>query len=126
MKGIDEPEYERIPYVSILLYLLALFSKVEAVGALAIYFFYDVSQTARKSQYRKNKDKPEVYYGDSFFRDILRTLNKVTLRRISPFLLITLIYFIIRANLVESYVADARHNPSVTPLVYLYTQITAW
>jgi hypothetical protein len=38
----------RFPVAAAVLYALALFTKIEAIGALAVYFFYDVVQTARR------------------------------------------------------------------------------
>jgi protein O-mannosyl-transferase len=101
--------------VPIVLYTLALFTKVEAIGALAVYYLLEVLIFAKKNEKKKN-----------LFLDVYGSINKQVILRLAPFFFISTIYFVIRANVLPAYVAGARHNPGITPFYYLITQFTTW
>ncbi len=97
------------------LYGLALFTKVEAVACLAVFFLSDVWDTRVRA--------PD----GTFFHHILRSLNVRTLVRLAPFLALTLVYFLIRRNLMAEFeFEEARKIEGVSWLDYLRTQLIAW
>jgi len=118
----DRRGWRAIPLVSPILYALALFSKVEAVGALAVYFLCD---TLRIAAHRSTQPADDAGRG-GFLKDVLATFRRQTLLRMTPFLAVTAVYFAIRIRVMPEFSAAARHNADVTALVYLWTQITAW
>lgn len=102
-----------------ILYTLALFTKVEAVGGLPVFFLYDCLQSA----YGRKRPEGQT---SSPFADMAATLNTAELRRIGLFIVVTAIYFIIRTMVMAGYDTGARSSADVTPLAYLSTQVTAW
>ena len=111
-----QEQYEKTPYLAVLFYTLALFTKVEAVGCLAVYFFYDVWQ-----------DKNSRVDSAGFFKDAIKAVNRRTLRRLWPFLAVSVFYFALRFKLMAPYEFEqARHAGDVGPYVYLLTQTVAW
>lgn len=126
MKRHDDPAFPKTPWIALLLYTLALFSKVEAVACLAVYLLSDVLQMAHARGQAPGKDVSESHWRQGFVGDLLRTANLRTLRRLGPFVAVTGVYFIIRSIVVEDYVAQARAYPDMTGWIYLCTQVTAW
>jgi tetratricopeptide (TPR) repeat protein len=111
----------RFPVAAAVLYALALFTKIEAIGALAVYFFYDVVQTAR----RRAGGTADVGHG-GLLRDIAATCNRATLKRLWVFVAITGVYLVCYWHAMAGYHQAARYAADMTPAVYLYTQTTAW
>lgn len=111
----------KFPVAAAILYALALFTKIEAIGALAVYFFYDVVQTARR---RAGSTADGLRGG--FLRDIAATCNRATLRRLWVFVAITGLYLVCYRHAMAGYHQAARHAADMTPAVYLFTQTTAW
>jgi len=112
----EDPRYGRAPWVAVLLYALALLTKIEAIGALAVYFLYEVWQTARGGGHRR-----------SFLGDLGAALNGGTLRRLWPFLAVSAGYAAVRAKLMAPFpFADTRGATGVGPLDYLFTQTVVW
>ncbi|MBN1600855.1 MAG: tetratricopeptide repeat protein [Chitinispirillaceae bacterium] len=109
----------KLPYSSSLLYILALFTKVEAIGALPVYFLYDMLQTARQEVATGNESRSVLW-------DFRKTLNRSVLRRSGFFILLTVVYFVIRSLVMAGYDSDARSSADMTSVKYLITQITAW
>jgi|GEM_PF-1924114 tetratricopeptide (TPR) repeat protein len=109
------------PLAAAILYALALFTKIEAIGALAVYFFYDVVHTAR----RRAGSTADVVHG-GLLRDIAATCNRATLKRLWVFVAITGLYLLCYRHAMASYHQAARHAADMTPAVYLFTQTTAW
>jgi tetratricopeptide (TPR) repeat protein len=118
MRQFDHSRHASARLTSALFYCLALFTKVEAIGALPVFFLYEMLQTARQRSAALPPGGPA--------RDLLLTLNRTTLKRIWPHLLATAIYCIIRIFVMAGYDTGARHDSGVTPWVYLLTQVTAW
>ncbi len=116
MRPGTEARYWKTPWLTVVLYTLALFTKVEAVGALGAYFIYDVWQTARRER-----------HGRGFFADLIATFDSRLLVRLGPLLVITGVYFVVRTILMAPYdFEDARHAADVGPYQYLITQTVAW
>jgi len=111
----------RFPVAAAVLYALALFTKIEAIGALAVYFFYDVVQTSR----RRAGGTADVGHG-GLLRDIAATCNRATLKRLWVFVAITGVYLVCYWHAMAGYHQAARYAADMTPAVYLYTQTTAW
>ena len=112
----SQPRYVKTPWLAMTLYTLALFTKVEAVGALGAYFAYDVWQTARREHASRG-----------FFADLGKTFDHRLLVRLGPLLLITGVYFLIRTILMEPFEFEsARHAADVGAYQYLLTQTVAW
>src|SRR6185503_19633531 len=89
--------YQRPQWTAAVLYTFALFTKVEAVGALGAFWAFDLWQRAREA--------PGV----------------------SLPLAVTAIYFIIRWRVMAPFPFDeTRHAPDVGASQYLATQLTAW
>ncbi|MFQ5509089.1 MAG: tetratricopeptide repeat protein [Leptospirillia bacterium] len=98
------------------LYTLALFTKVEALAVLAVYFLYEVWNTSRQCGGRTH-----------FFGDLVNSLNPDTLRRMAPFLSVTAGYIAIRAVLMAPFpFGDSRHEADMGAYEYLLTQLVAW
>jgi tetratricopeptide (TPR) repeat protein len=115
----DSPAH--FPVAAAILYALALFTKIEAIGALAVYFFHDVVQTAR----RRAGSNADVGHG-GLLRDIASTLNRATLKRLWVFVAITVVYLLCYRHAMTGYQQAARHAADMTPAVYLFTETTAW
>jgi uncharacterized protein YneF (UPF0154 family) len=109
------------PVSAAILYALALFTKIEAIGGLAAYFLYDVVQTAR----RRGENTAGVMHG-GLLRDVAATFNKATLKRLWVFVAITGLYLVCYRHAMAGYHQAARHAADMTPAVYLFTQTTAW
>jgi tetratricopeptide (TPR) repeat protein len=111
-----EQRSARIPWLAALLYTLALFSKVEAVGCLAVYFLFEVWQTAIARGRVGN-----------FFSDLRHALDRQTLRRLAPFLAVTVVYFIIRRQVMAPFqLGEASRPVGVSSWQYLLTQTVVW
>jgi tetratricopeptide (TPR) repeat protein len=109
------------PVAAAVLYALALFSKIEAIGALPVYFFYDVVVTSQ----RRAKDTAGTAAGD-LWRDVAATLGTPTLKRLWPFLVVTGLYLLCYRHAMTGYQQAARHAADMTSAAYLFTQTTAW
>jgi hypothetical protein len=109
------------PVAAAVLYALALFSKIEAIGALPVYLLYDVVQTARR-----RAGNPTAGSRGGFLRDIVATLKPATLKSLWIFLAITGIYLACYWRAMVGYHQSARHAADMTSAVYLFTQTTAW
>ena len=109
------------PVAAAILYALALFTKIEAIGGLAVYFFYDVTHTARQ----RAGNPAQVMHG-GLLRDIAATCNRATLKRISVFVAITGLYLVCYLHAMAGYHQAARHAADMTSSAYLFTQTTAW
>ena len=109
------------PVAAAILFALALFTKIEAVGGLAVYFLYDVVQTSR----RRTGNTADVVHG-GLLRDIAATCTLATLKRLWIFVAITGFYLVCYRHAMAGYQQAARHAADMTPAVYLATQTTAW
>lgn len=107
----------RPPWLAVALYTLALFAKVEAIAALGVYALSEVLRVARS---RPPGRKP------AFLGDLAQAADTRTLQRLWPFLLVSLVYAIIRVRVVPDYVVAARELPGASGIGYLATQVTAW
>jgi len=114
LKPVESAEYRRPQWTAALWYTLALFTKVEAVGALGALWAFELWQRGRET-------------GAGVIGSAVATLDKRTLRRLAPALAVTLVYFVIRARLMAPFpFGDSRHAPDVGAYEYLVTQFTAW
>lgn len=112
----EDARWQRVPWGAVVLYALALFTKVEAVGALGVLGMYHVWQTARIDGHTR-----------SFLGDVLHTVRPALMRRLWPFLLVTAAYFVIRAKLMAPYdFAESRGGAHVSGAHYFWTQTVVW
>jgi Tfp pilus assembly protein PilF len=115
MRSADTPRYSRPQWAAAALYALALFTKVEAVGALGALWAFDLWQRARETP------------GVSLPRAIRASFDRRTWTRLAPALVITAVYFVIRARVMAPFpLSDARHAADVGAYEYFVTQLTAW
>jgi tetratricopeptide (TPR) repeat protein len=113
---VPGPGYGRTMWLTALFFALALFTKIEAIGCLAVFFLYDCWQTSRAGT------EPS-----GFVASVLRTANGTTLRRLWPCLAVAVAYFVIRRVLMAEYVlAQSSRRADVTHLDYFLTQWVAW
>jgi len=112
----EDPRYRRTPWLAALLFALAMLTKIEAIGALALYFMYDVWEAARAGNHRRN-----------LLGDLRATLTRQTVVRLWPFLAVTLGYFVLRSQVMAPFNLDeSRRQPGVSALDYLWTQTVVW
>ena len=121
MRSRHHDSSSKLPVAAAVLYALALFTKIEAIGGMAVYFFYDVMQTAR----RRAGSTAEAMHG-GLLRDIAATCNRATLKRMWAFVAITGFYLACYRHAMAGYHQVARHAADMTPAAYLLTQTTAW
>jgi Tfp pilus assembly protein PilF len=115
MKPIESTDYDRPQWRAAVLYGLALFTKVEAVGALGALWAYELWQRGRA------KPMP------SLPRAAQASFDARTWRRLAPMLAVTVVYFVIRWRVMAPFpTAMARHAADVGPYEYFLTQLTAW
>lgn len=96
-------------------FALALFTKVEAVGALGAFWAFELWQRARRQP------------GIGLLAGVRATFDAGTLRRIAPALVVTAAYFVIRWRVMAPFpFADTRHAADVGAYQYFLTQLTAW
>lgn len=107
-------------WVALALYTLALFTKVEAVAALGVYWLFEGMSR------RRENERPRLRIARGFLGDVVRSLNPKTLRSLLPFLAVTCLYALIRMQVVPDFIAEARHSGDVTSSIYFFTQLTAW
>lgn len=117
MDRIEDPDYARPAWSTAILYAFALFTKVEAVGALGVFLAYEMWQRAQERREEKG----------GFFADLRSAFDGRSLRRAWPLLALTVIYTAIRLRLMAPYdFGEARHAADVGGAEYLFTQFTAW
>ena len=101
------------------LYGLALFTKVEAVGALGVFAMWLILLEAEKRQVDPERS------GD-FIDDLGGVLTRPALVIMAPMMAITLVYAGLRYGLLPDFLAEVRSDPDMTSLGYFSTQLTAW
>jgi len=101
-----------------LLYSLALFTKIEAVGCLGVFAAWLLLLESEK---RAHSSEPR-----SILHDLRSGLNATNLRLMTPMLAVTALMAVIRFTLLPDFLAAARSDPSMTSSTYLMTQFTAW
>ncbi len=126
MKPKDSFKYASLPWMPLILYILALFTKVEAVGALAVYWLYEIVPVESKKANMGQVSGIPKFFSGGFIGDVIKSFNPTTFKRLWAFLAVTAGYFVIRSLLLEGFLEEARHAADVTPDVYFYTQLTAW
>jgi tetratricopeptide (TPR) repeat protein len=100
-------------FVALLLFVLALFTKVEAVAGIAVYFLYEVLLYARDNSL------------GNFFRDIRSVLDRQLLLRLAPFMAAIAINLLIRQVVIKDYMVQARSSADISSVHYFLTQLTA-
>ena len=110
----------KAPVVPVVLYTLALFTKIEAIGALAVYFLYHAIHIARKSP----KSSANAHGG--FIKDVVSALTADTFKRLWLFVAVTVVYIACYHHGMSGYNQAERHAADMTPMSYLFTQTTAW
>ena len=94
---------------------LALFTKVEAVGALGAFFAFELWQRARRTP------------GIGLLAATRAVFDSHTWRRIAPALAVAALYFVIRWRVMAPFpFDDTRHAADVGAYEYFLTQLTAW
>jgi len=110
----------KVPVVPVVLYTLALFTKIEAIGALAVYFLYYAIHVAR------NRPKPSAQTHGGFIKDVVSALTADTFKRFWLFAAVTVVYIACYRHGMSGYNQAERHAADMTPMSYLFTQTTAW
>ncbi|MBN1542230.1 tetratricopeptide repeat protein [candidate division KSB1 bacterium] len=136
-KGLDDSS--AIPGLAWLLYTLALFTKVEAVGALAVYYLWEFSQALNDDgpgyRFKINRSASGESATSFADRQIPGAEGKEgnallffagLAKKTWPFLLSTAIYFAIRLVVIQEYMVEMRNGLNLSWLDYFSTQITAW
>lgn len=94
---------------------LALFTKVEAVGALGAFVAFELWRRAHRTP------------GIGLFAAARAAFDTHTLRRIAPAVGVTALYFVIRWRVMAPFPFDeTRHAADVGAYEYFLTQLTAW
>jgi len=115
MQPIEDAKYARQQLNTAVLFALALFTKVEAVGLLGALWAYELWQRQRET--------PD----GGLLRAIRASFDARTLRRLAPALAVTAVYFIIRWRVMAPFpFAETRHAADVGAYQYFATQLTAW
>lgn len=115
MKPIEEEGYVRPQWHAAVFYTLALFTKVEAVGALGAFWAFELWQRGRETP------------AHGFLRAVRATLDRRTLRRLASALAVTAVYFVIRWRVMSPFpFGESRHAADVGAYEYFLTQLTAW
>lgn len=116
MRPQDDPRSARVSWPAVVLFALALMTKVEAVAALAVFFLWEVWRTARARGHQHG-----------LMSDLRAALDRQTLRRILPLLAVAAAYFAVRMQVMAPFNFDeSRRQPGVTALDYLLTQTVVW
>ena len=104
-------------WASLALFALALFTKVEAVACLAVFFLWEVWRVSRE------KGSPLGFFGD-----VIRAVDERTLRRLASFVAVTAGYFLLRVRaLAEFQFSEASKSLAATTGEYAITQtVTLW
>jgi tetratricopeptide (TPR) repeat protein len=111
----DERDPDRPRWSAAFWLALALFTKVEAVGALGAFIAFELWQRARTSP------------GIGLLAATRATFDRLTLRHIAPALGVATLYFVIRWRVMAPFPFDeTRHAPDVGAYEYFLTQLTAW
>ena len=115
MKPRAEDVYARPQWAAGAWLALALFTKVEAVGALGALWAFELWQRAREAP------------GVGLARAVRASFDVRTLRRIAPALVVSAVYFAIRWKVMAPFPFDeTRHAADVGAYEYFITQLTAW
>jgi len=120
LRAADAGGGRKFPWLSLVFYTLALFTKVEAIGGLGVLFCLEVLL-----QRRAAADPGRTSPGErGLTADLSRMFQWDVWRRFSPFLGITLLNLLLRELLIPAYAVAARSN--VDSYSYFCTQLTAW
>lgn len=106
--------YAKARWGSLALFTLALFTKVEAIGCLAVYFMHEVWQ-------QKKWGAPSRHFPS----DVYGTLNRQVLQRLAPFFTVAAVFLVLRHALISEFLSD-RFPPELGSYAYFLTQITVW
>ena len=110
-----EREAGRPQWLAAMWLALALFTKVEAVGALGAFWALELWQRARGQP------------GIGIIPAVRDSFDRHTLRRIAPALAVTAVYFLIRWRVMAPFPFDeTRRAADVGAYEYFLTQLTAW
>jgi tetratricopeptide (TPR) repeat protein len=101
---------KRFYWGALLLFVLALFTKAEAVSLFGVYFLAELILS------------PDVHETPLLGRVLRRSL----LLRLLPFAVSLLLYLLLRQALLPRFLEDARHAADVTSYHYLLTQFRVW
>jgi protein O-mannosyl-transferase len=123
MRPVYHGDKVKVPALAAVLYALALFTKIEAIGSLAVYFLYDALQIARQ---RSMTAQAGVAKYGGFIKDVVAALNIGTLKKLWLFVAITAVYAGCYVHAMSGYNQAARHAADMTPMSYLFTQTAAW
>ena len=112
-RGETDPQRPR--WLAAFWLALALFTKVEAVGALGAFWALELWQRARQ------------HPGMGLITAFRACVDSRTLRRMAPALAVTALYFVIRSRVMAPFPFDeTRHAADVGSYDYFLTQFTAW
>jgi len=111
---VGRPRSAVARWASVAAFALALFTKVEAIACLGVFWLCEAHERAVAS--------PRPRFG----RDVLASLPRA-LRRMVPHLVVAAGYFAVRqAVMADAPFDESSRLPGVGPREYLLTQTTAW
>jgi len=115
LRSVDTPRFPRPQWGAALFLALALWSKVEAIGALGAFWAFELWQ--------RQREQPD----NSLLQSFVGAFDGRTLRRMAPALAVVAIYTLVRWRVMAPFpFAEARAAADVGAYEYLGTQFTAW
>ena len=113
MRDADTPRYARPQWLTAAFLTLALFTKVEAVGALGALWAFELWQRAQ--------------HAIGLPSALRASFDRRMWMRLAPALMVTAVYFLIRWRVMAPFpFAESRHAADVGAYEYFITQLTAW
>lgn len=117
LRALREVGGPRVSRGAVVLYGLALFTKITALAFLGVLLLLEVHARARREGHAR-----------SFPGDLRAALDRETLRRLAPYLAVTAVYLGARGAAMASvgHFVEAMAGETRTPLAYLSTQVVVW
>jgi hypothetical protein len=106
----------RAPLGALILFALALWTKVEAIAAVGAYVL--IEAYIRRIQ----SSDPRV----GLIANVIAVMTHLRKNYLWIFISVSVVYFVIRSAIMPEFAIEMRSDPAVTNLMYLYTQFTAW
>ena len=113
----NDRSHGRPRLLSAFFFTLALFTKIEAVACLAVFFLYEALQNWKGGQ-----------SSHGFFGDLRAAFNWISLQRLWPHLAVTLLYFVVRWQVMQPFAyAELSRREAVGSYSYFITQgVAIW
>jgi len=108
-------------YLSLMFFTAALFTKVEAIAALAIFMFAEIMENAAFRIRGGNKVKSNF----EIWSDLKSAFNKKVFNNLIFFLIAGGLYLVVWNMVVPDFLSTTRQQHNMTSWTYLLTQVTA-